>query len=449
MRIVQFLLRAIVGLTLTGVLPLTANSFAEQTHAEMGRKVLAFYYTWYGNPQVSGRWFHWRNDESDFSLLDEKGLPFARSTNHPTIGLYDSNDPLVIAGHLKLAQKARIDALIATWWGQGDFTDTALKAVLDVADKMQSGTKVTVYYETVPDKNPRKATDDLLYILRNYGAKQSFLKVDGVPVVFLYGRAIGQLSARQWGEVAAAVKREIPVLLIADTDSRTKPNKADFDGFHFYNPVGRIKRGVNMNPFYEEYTQQYRVPGKILSLTIIPGYDDTHVRKPGTAVPRDNATLYKQLWFSAASAKPDWILITSWNEWHEGSEIEPSLEFGDLYLNLTSKYYLIFEEGRLTPRWEERISEIEGLLDEALAIIGEAEEKGLDARMMRRDLSIAQNVWSNFDYETAKLYLLRIKDGSGEVPEASVLWALPFIPILARSTARRRLRRSSPLPSVP
>jgi len=36
----------------------------------------------------------------------------------------------------------------------------------------------------------------------------------------------------------------------------------------------------------------------------------------------------------AIKADPDWVLITSWNEWHEGSEIEPSWEDGDAYLKL-------------------------------------------------------------------------------------------------------------------
>lgn len=313
------------------------GAFAEQAEGPVDRKVLAFYYTWYGSPEVSGKWVHWRRGESDFSLLDQKGLPYVRATNHPTIGLYDSNDPLVIAGHLKLARDAGIDALIATWWGQGDFTDKAFEASMDIADNMRSTTKLTVYYETVPDEDPQKAVEDLLYVLEKYGARESFLKVNGVPIVFIYGRAMGQLSAEQWGEVVAAVKKEKPAVLIADTDSRTKPNKADFDGYHFYNPVGRIKGGTDMGAFYRKYVEQYRAPGKIVCLTIIPGYDDTHVREPGTAVSRENGDLYSRSWSSAVAAKPDWILITSWNEWHEGSEIEPSVEDGRVYLDMTAE----------------------------------------------------------------------------------------------------------------
>ena len=77
---------------------------------------------------------------------------------------------------------------------------------------------------------------------------------------------------------------------------------------------------------------------KISTITIIPGYDDTKIRKPGLAVDRFDGNLYGMQWDQAIAAGPHWVLITSFNEWHEGSEIEPSREFGNSFLSLTTIY---------------------------------------------------------------------------------------------------------------
>ena len=48
---------------------------------------------------------------------------------------------------------------------------------------------------------------------------------------------------------------------------------------------------------------------------------------PRPVTERWNGETYRVLWQEAIAAGPDWVLITSWNEWHEGTEIEPSVEF--------------------------------------------------------------------------------------------------------------------------
>ncbi|MBS7635039.1 glycoside hydrolase family 99-like domain-containing protein [Candidatus Bathyarchaeota archaeon] len=60
-------------------------------------------------------------------------------------------------------------------------------------------------------------------------------------------------------------------------------------------------------------------------------------REPGLAYPRRSGSTYTETWEAVYESNADWVSICSWNEWHEGSEIEPSLEHGDLYLNITAK----------------------------------------------------------------------------------------------------------------
>jgi Glycosyltransferase WbsX len=43
--------------------------------------------------------------------------------------------------------------------------------------------------------------------------------------------------------------------------------------------------------------------------------------------------------------RPPWILVSTWNEWHEGSEIEPSLEHGHRYLDMTRVWVERFRQG--------------------------------------------------------------------------------------------------------
>jgi glycoprotein endo-alpha-1,2-mannosidase len=79
-------------------------------------------------------------------------------------------------------------------------------------------------------------------------------------------------------------------------------------------------------------------------VTIIPGYDD---RKTGRPLPRPvtdrwGRETYPALWQEAIAAAPDHVLITSWNEWHEGSELAPSVEYGSSILDETTAFSRTF-----------------------------------------------------------------------------------------------------------
>ena len=70
--------------------------------------------------------------------------------------------------------------------------------------------------------------------------------------------------------------------------------------------------------------------------TVMPGYNDRATGRADAFV-RDRAggAYYRECWEGAIQSGADLVIATSFNEWLEGTQIEPSVSYGDFYLNLT------------------------------------------------------------------------------------------------------------------
>jgi len=314
------------------------------------RRVMAFYYPWYGlpdGPGGKGRVVHW-------GKIDPAAKDISASTHYPSGGAYDSHDPEAIDRHCRWAKEAGVDTLILSWWGHGHYTDRPTGRILDTCEA--HGLSAAVYYETCPNpKTPERTARDLARIAERYGKHPAYLKVDGKPVVFVYVRAMEQLGLEGWLRTAVLLdERTKPgVALIADGFSDAAADV--FDGLHTYNTAGQIRQKPPdavrdwARATYPHCVALATAAHRISTLTVIPGYDDTKIRKPGLAVPRHDGRSYRVQWEEAIAADPHWVLITSFNEWHEGSEIEPSREFGRAYLEATAAMATRFKSRPRTP----------------------------------------------------------------------------------------------------
>lgn len=307
------------------------NSYMNVPH-----EVLAFYYPWYGTPQGRGHWDHWEG-------VDPEHHDIASARHYPARGAYDSWDPNIIDWHMDLAKSNGITGFIASWWGMGTIEDHALPIILDCAAKKNF--KVSAYWEAAPGRGQdqiEQAVRDLTYLVTNFGTNSAFLKVKGKPVIFVYGRVMGQVPMASWPSIISAARaRTGDFLLIAD-GYRSNYTRY-FDGLHTYNICGQVAKNANaLRQYaagsYADAVKLARSRNRISCVTVIPGYDDTKIRHPGLKADRADGETYRILWDEAIKANPDWILITSWNEWHEGSEIEPSFEDGNKYIKITRQF---------------------------------------------------------------------------------------------------------------
>jgi hypothetical protein len=265
---------------------------ADPTARNIQREVLAFYYGWYANPDVSGQWAHW-----------PEGI-----ANHPRFGRYDCHDPKVIARTMDQGKAAGITGLIVSWWRPGDFQDRGLPPLLAAAEN--AGLKITIYYEAAKPRPPQapsqQATEeDLLDILHRYGGHPAWLRVANRPVVFVYTRALKELSLSGWARVIAAVNRRYPGGACFLGDQISPEAAKVFNGIHAYNPtaqtsgksIGEIRAWARA-----EYPKWIAVAGrKISCLTVIPGYNDTKLDRPAPRPTTDRhaGETYRVLWQEA------------------------------------------------------------------------------------------------------------------------------------------------------
>jgi glycoprotein endo-alpha-1,2-mannosidase len=271
------------------------------------------------------------------------------ATHYPEGGPYDSRDRGRIRGQLALARDAGVDGFLVSWWGRESEEALGLDALFRQAS--QAGVLLAPYYETGglwPRGAPGVAAD-LASLLDRHGQEPAWLRVAGIPVVFLY--ASHRLRPLAWDAVRSRLAAEgRQVFLVADAPSpewlAARPDWLQrFDALHTYTPIVFLARGRDVTEVYRSFAVLASRAGRSFVPAVAPGFDDRQVRVPGTVIDRADGGTYDRSWGAALAVDPAWILVSSWNEWHEGSEIEPSLEQGRRYLDATRAWADRFREG--------------------------------------------------------------------------------------------------------
>jgi hypothetical protein len=277
---------------------------------------LAFYYAWYDQKT-------WQSGK----VPDVPLAPYA-SANHEAM-----------ARQIDQAQGAGIDAFVVNWWGKGNQTEKNLKALLDLA--APKGFQVTVDFDLNSPfmGGTGSYAENLRHLHQVHAAHPAWLRYQGRPVVFFYN--VSRLPVATWRSLRDQVDPQRLALWIAE--GTNLKYQAVFDGHHLYSITwpNRIPPGEILPKWGDRVRKYNRENGasKLWVATVMPGYDDRKARPSnGFARSRDGGDYYRQCWQAAMASKPQWVIINSFNEWPEGSYIEPSQAYGSLYLDLTREW---------------------------------------------------------------------------------------------------------------
>ncbi len=77
-----------------------------------------------------------------------------------------------------------------------------------------------------------------------------------------------------------------------------------------------------------------------------PGYDHSAVRgRTPLVVDRRGGKFYEEQWLEFLNHPSNFVVVETWNEFHEGTDIAESREYGRQYIKLTHKYVERFKAG--------------------------------------------------------------------------------------------------------
>jgi glycoprotein endo-alpha-1,2-mannosidase len=253
-------------------------------------EISIFYYPWYGTPARDGAWVHWTKPGS---------TSFA-SNYFPARGLYSSSDARVVRAQMREIAAAGIQEVVSSWWGLSSPEDLRLPLVIRAA--RAAGVAVAVHLEPYPNRDVLSVQSDLEH-----------LQTLGIRRFFVYHPF--DISNDNWAALRASVRG---VTLLAETGFAARAAAAHFDGIYTYD-VLRWGGG--------DFARICKAAHKLRLAclpSVGPGFEATRATGDKHVKPRRDGKTYDSMWKGAIRSKPDGVTITSYNEWHEGTQIEPA-----------------------------------------------------------------------------------------------------------------------------
>ena len=336
----------------------TDNSTAQSVSPYVG----AYYYPWFIYPHEALKEkypsFYTRKQEKNIKISWEKHVLRSRlqEQQKPKLGFYNSFDPDVIGDHIQQSLRGNIKFWASSWWGPGSKTDVILKDHI-LTHPEASKLKYAILYETmgrIKAKDPKEPFDDLnydnvltdfKYLQKHYFNNPNYLKINGKNVVYVY---LGREYFRGQGhDVLAKLRKEIPDVYIVSDDVFGSKYKAKwakpFDAITAYDVYGQSTKThggtrdaiSTLASQYKNAKKKANSVGVAFMPTIAPGYNDRAVRDGNEGRSRkfsDNSAskegdVFRAMIDDVALKTIDprannIMLITSFNEWYEDSQIE-------------------------------------------------------------------------------------------------------------------------------
>jgi hypothetical protein len=289
------------------------------------KKVLAFYYGWFCKPEY-GCW---------------NAIPTGED---PNLGRYESTDSNIIDAHIREAKKYGIDGFIISWLGHypnnsaNDKPDVVIKSLLAKAGEV-GNFYIAIDFEPLLIKNAFPSTFEteikiqMKYAVDTYGSNPNYFKINNKPVIFFWKNE--EFATQLWKDTRTFINSQAYWIAEAGPHKEGIYTTQDgtFDDCHYYSTwwTGALE---------QQEIMWNMLPNRPKFSTVAPGFRST----PYGRWVDGKVDTYRTQWEFALGKQPDYVLITSYNEWPEGTYLEGSTKWGFDYLNLTKQYVETYKQ---------------------------------------------------------------------------------------------------------
>ncbi len=308
--------------------------------------VLVHYMPWFQAPPVSdGYGFHWHQGGGVFDPFetDQDGKAKIASHYYPLTGPYDTRDTSVLEYQAALMKMSGVDGVIFDWYGIEDALDykeiqESTLAMIAVIKK--AGLKFAVCYEdqsigkmieaAALAKADAQAAGKKVFswMQQNWFSDDAYVTYEGRPLVLCFGPQFYKDKA-QWDDLFSVMEVR-PYFIGLDNHS-----EGWTDGSYDWPPMwasssGKLSFARLVKYLNEFYAKQNAKP--YLVATAFPGFHDIY-REAGNGfsygyLEYADGETFKLTMDAALQANPDVIQIGTWNDYGEGTIIEPTIERG-------------------------------------------------------------------------------------------------------------------------
>jgi hypothetical protein len=307
----------------------------KQVIKSVTKKIFAHMMPWFETNQTNGgAWgIHWKMNTRNPDIMDASGQRQIASNYYPLIGPYASGDTMVIEYQLLLMKLSGIDGVFIDWPGTQNKFDYPLlvrntKKIVSLLSRI--GLQYAIVYE---DQNLVNVTDkigtaktDMNYLQANFFVQPNYEKISEKPLLLVFGPQ--QISnGTDWSTIFSVlpVQPSFFTLLYESTDAGTN-TAGEFSWVsqdnlttlnNFYNRSFSLKRMGSAYPGFNSFYAQGGWGG------------------PTWIIDHDSLNTFSTT-LDLALSKPftDYIQLVTWNDYGEGTIIEPTKEYGYGYLTM-------------------------------------------------------------------------------------------------------------------